>query len=535
MKKRVFAALLAAIMAIGVVGCGNQNEKSSEVITETVESQKESETASEVVVPEVKDPVTIHYWYRNGVGEQQYTADVEKVLNDMLKEMEGYEHISIDLHPTKNMATEFTLAQAEGAPIDLVAVYGLDTVSMISNGDFIAIDDLMAQYPDTISELPDWMVDFGKAFGEQYFIPAYQQAVTRNFVVIPDKYLNMYYAASGKTEADVRAILQGRDIDTVLNFWEEFIVAVRAASGKETKWLRPYETVTNWYNAGQLVSQSSSIYETENGEPIYWQYTEEYKKIMQRMNEWYQKGYIHPDHGTVDNKLFNGNNMLNDEAYVFESYSSCVDEEDVADIVASEIKCTTFWLTDHDFVISKYAAGGNAIYTECEHPEEAMMIIELLMTDKGEEFYNTFVWGLEGTHWQWEDEASKRIKTLEYDGSQGGSTSTYHAWKWNVGNTFNAWNNQAVADDFNDWLEEIHEAPTTVSSRLIGATWDLSSVENQLSQCKAVGSEYKASTLITADDFEKVYNEYMNKLKTAGVEDIIKVIKEIYDAHLAAN
>lgn len=536
MKKRVFTALLAAVMISGLVGCGNQKAKETEEKLESKETSQEEVISSVEEKIEEKEPVTIDYWYRNNVGEQQYTKDVEKILNEMLKEMEGYEHISIDLHPCKDFATEFTLAQADGSEIDLVATYGLDFTTLVNNGDFIPLDELMEAYPSVISELPEWMVPFGKVYDEQYFIPAYQQAVTRNFMIFPDKYLDMYYTATGKNEEEIRKTFLSQDIDSILDFYEEYLLAVRTASGLESKWIEAsyLYSINNWFNAGQLVSLSSSLYEAEGREPMFWQASEEYKQVMQRMNEWYKKGYIHPDYATMDIKPFTGDNMLSDASFVVNGYRSAVSEEYAANAIAPNLKATAIWLSDHDYVISKYAAGGNAIYADCQHPEEAMMIIELLMTKKGEEFYNTFVWGIEGTHWEWVDQATKRIKTLEYDGSQGGTTSTYHAWKWNVGNTFNAWNNQAVADDYNDSILAMHNDPSTVSSDVIGITWDLAAVSDQISQCNAVVKEYHHQALVMADDFEAVYNEFMSKLNTAGVEDIIKVILQQYEDYLTA-
>ena len=542
MKKRVFAALLAAVMVLGMAGCGNQEaEKSGEKSGAQESSQEVKSTSSEAEQkPEEKDPVTIHYWYRNNVGEQQYTGDVEEILNGILKEMEGYEHISIELHPTKDMATEFTLAQADGSQIDLVATYGLDFNTLVSNGDFITLDDLVEKYPDAVSELPEWMVDFGKVNGEQYYIPAYQQAAAREFFIFPDEYLAMYYKETGKTEEDVRAIVKSRDVDTICDFCEEYLLAVRKATGKDTKWI----DVTNlasayrWFNAGQIISGfSSSIFEVKQSEPIYYQLTEEYKKLMQRFNEWYKKGYVHPDYATIKVNDFVKGNFLNDEAYVFAAgYRSAVTEEYAEEYYApgTGVDLTAIWLSDEDFIISQYAAGGNAIYTECEHPEEAMMIIELLMSKKGEEFYNTLIWGIEGTHWEWADKDAKKIKTLEYDGTQGGSTSTYHAWNWNIGNTFNSWKNQSIVDGYRETILAMHESPDTVVSDLLGITWDMSAVATQISQCTAVDKEYHYQALISADDFESVYNEYMNKLKNAGVEDVKKTLLQQYNEYLAA-
>ena len=216
MAKKMLVALLCMCFGIGTLaGCGSEEVQHEETKTSNVET-KESESAidsSEIVKEEPKEPVTINYYYMNGVGEQQYTNQVEDVLNEILKGMEGYEHITIDLHPSKDFATDFTLAQAAGEQIDLVATFGLDLNTLIPNGDFLPLDDLLENNPAVVSEYPDWLVDMGKMYGSQYVIPSYQQAANEMFVYMPVKYLDMYYSKTGKTEEDIRKILNSGSIE----------------------------------------------------------------------------------------------------------------------------------------------------------------------------------------------------------------------------------------------------------------------------------------------------------------------------------
>ena len=192
---------------------------------------------------------------------------------------------------------------------------------------------------------------------------------------------------------------------------------------------------------------------------------------------------------------------------------------------------------DHWYIGSKWAAGGNAIFATCEHPDEAMEVIRMLMTKEGEEIYNTLVWGLEGIHYEWVDRSIPRIKTLEYDSSQAGAgTSTYDCRKWMVGNTFNCWLNQAMADDnYCQWLlDNVHNAESTVTSKVMGYTWNLMDTEDERAACKAVRDEYNASLSngIYGDEWEAKYEEYIAKLNASGLQAILDSVTEQYNSYV---
>ena len=106
MKRKITAFILALSLTVAfAVGCGGEKE--------TAQASTE-ETSSNVDEQSEKEPVELVFWYRNNVGEQEYTQEVEDKLNEMLKGIEGYEHITLRLHPCKDYKTDFALAQASG-------------------------------------------------------------------------------------------------------------------------------------------------------------------------------------------------------------------------------------------------------------------------------------------------------------------------------------------------------------------------------------------------------------------------------------
>jgi len=530
--KKFLALLLALVMLLSLAACVQEKpeETKNPGNNETPKQTQPKETD-----PKPKEEVTLRYFYMNQAGEQQYTADVEKKLNEILDTIPGYEHINMDLVPCNDYATEFTLAQTAGDQIDLVSTYGLDMTSMVKNGDFIELSDLLAKYPNVTSEIPEWLVKMGIVFDGMYYVPTYQQAANMNFWMTTTEYADMYRAKYGKTKEDMTNLFYYGTLEEKLDFAEDMVEAVREGTGKDTKWMHVSFSVTRFFNAEYIGVDYGPIFLIEGQDaPIWWTYSDEYYTVYKRLNEWYKKGYIHPDVTTYKASDYNGKNMLNDESHVFAFGQNAVSAETYSTNTSNSygFPVEYYQVTDHAYIPSKWAAGGNAIYADCAHPEEAMMIIELLMTEKGKEFYSTLVWGLEDIHWKWVDKENEKIETLEYAGSQGDATCSYHAWMWNIGNTFNIWQNQSFTPGFNDYLlNEIHNGEKTVASPATGITWDLSSVQDQIAQCTAVNKEYGG--IYTQDNFEEVYQEFRAKLEAAGVKDILKCLKDQYDAFLA--
>ena len=528
--KKILALVLAVVMMVGICSACTKTPASSQTVSQAESKADASSTA------EPKSPVKIRYYYAAVSGLQTKTNDVAAKLSEMLSQMPGFEHVSIELvpHPAANYATNVTLDETSGAQIDLLATYKLDFSSMVNAGSFQDLSDLLAKHPDITTELPEWLIEMGKYNGTQYYIPTYQQASNGYFFIAP----NAYYEAAGKTADEARNIFQKGTLTEKLDFLEAFCRGVREGTGKQTKWIQVPKFrdlhLVEYIDAnyGQLILR-------EGKAPEYTAMTEDMKTMFQYAAKWYKEGLVHPDVSTYKATDFMWANFLNDESLVFDwPEGSCSEEQLLAkNSWTNNIPATAVHTADHWYIGSKWAAGGNAIHSTCKNPDEAMGIIDLLMTKKGEEFYNTLVWGLEGVHWKWVDKDNKRIETLEFSGSQGQADGTHTVWKWEVGNTFNAWKNQAVADGSNEYiLNEIHNGKNTTTSAVMGYTWDLTELRSKIDDLKTIDDEYFNQLLngINGDNWESVYNEYMDKLKKSGVQEVLDNLTKQYNDYTSS-
>lgn len=482
-----------------------------------------------------EEPVLLTYYMVNSGGEEEYTAQVAEKFSEMLQ-AKGI-NVKIELHPyaepNGGYQTGFTLAQTSGAQIDMFVTYALDFTTEVENGSVMPLDDLLATHPDVVAEVPEWLVKMGRVNGTQYYIPSYQQATNGYYFMAPNAYLE----AANLTIEDVREVMNHGTTAEKLDLLEKYCRDVRTATGKDTKWLSmPPFYAMSWVeyidnNYGDLILREGS-----DG-PEYWPLTDDAKIMYEYAAKWYKEGLIHPDVMTYTGGDFRGKNFLNDESLVVDWPQNTCSEEMMLSTTSwtKDVPASVCLMFDHWYIGSKWAAGGNAIFATCEHPDEAMEVIRMLMTKEGEEIYNTLVWGLEGTHYEWVDRSIPRIKTLEFDSSQGGSGATYECRKWEVGNTFNCWLNQAMADGFNEWLlENVHNAESTTTSKVMGYTWNLMDTEDERAACKAVRDEYNASLSngIYGDDWEAKYEEYIAKLNASGLQNILDSVTEQYNSYV---
>ena len=156
-----------------------------------------------------------------------------------------------------------------------------------------------------------------------------------------------------------------------------------------------------------------------------------------------------------------------------------------------------------------------------------MKLLNLLQSDK--ELYNLLTFGIEGEHYT--KTGDDRIET-PYESGQGTSDDKYGLWKWIIGNTHLAYQTQAEPDGYKEWVfDEVNS--TDKHSRLMGFVPDTSKIESSIAQVNAVKSEYFGSLASgSMSDWESTYNEWMEKVKAAGNEEIKAELQRQIDEFL---
>ena len=542
MKKwqRTLTILLAAGMVLGTVGCGQNDEKTNKQSTESSAVQSEA-ASSEVVEEEPKEPVLLE-WYFRGNGQQKDTDEVEAAVNELLKEYPGLEHVSIniDCFPVSEYSQQVQLGQASGAQMDIVNSVSLNFYQQVEQGTWMPMEDYISD--ELKSELPDWLWEMGSVDGHIYMVPNYQNSFNTQYLFFPKEYMDKY----GNYE-EMKAALQdeNKTLAEKAAYLEEYVMAVREGEG-DTKYAAPIASAAHNGTFGYAFTTpfdtivNNFVVEDGSNEVVYGYERDYFKESWAIYADWYDKGIFSPDGVATDDMKYRQGHMMDSTSYVFSAGELYGSEERVAKTYSDQwgFEVYAICTQPYDFIQKSWAAGGNGISSTCEHPEEAAALLEAITcgSDLGKKIYNTLVFGIEGKHYEFEDEANDRIRTIEYDASQGSSDTSYAGLKWVIGNSFYAYKNQAVLDDQYTVAKELNESPDTVASSLIGFVPDTSSIQTKLEQVGAIEAEYESTLnkgILGTDEWEAYYEEFMKKLKQAGMDDIKAELQRQLDEFLA--
>lgn len=472
-----------------------------------------------------KDPVTIVYVFA-GNGMQTDTALVNEALNEWLHKTPGYEYLSIELIPCggsgNSLATQITLLEASNEQIDMCNSYGITMGDYVNDGYAIPLNDLIDE--TTLNEeLPQWLLNLGKWGDTMYFVPNLQQPTKIRYLVVPTEYLQ-YYDGGAEAIRDVWLNPESTTEDKLATI-EDFVFAVREGTGLQTKWsssnlypqeFLPMEGFLSYWIVNRIgTDEIVNVFEQDC-----------YVDALRTQARWYSEGIIHPDSATITLNDYIDANSMNDESIIcWFNNGFFLDADHLTDVFERNVGGVdlSYIPTQSQYAIgSTWSAGGNWITSSCQHPEDAMKIIELLNSEKGTEFYNLLVYGIEGRQYTVNEDGS--IHTLEYDGKQGGSSVSYMTPGWEVGNVIHQYHNQSYVEGQNEMIMDVANSDKVLTSTISGVKFDTTKVADQWAQVTSVYNEYFSILgygIEGIEQFDTYYNEMIDKLYSAGLQDVL--------------
>ncbi len=471
--KRIICLLLCLVMASGLMaGCGEKKE----------------------------DGITLRWYAR--INKEADCDEVFEKASEMAQEKIG---VKLDIIPLEDYNSKISVINASGEDFDIV--YTSSTVNNVyenvADGNLLELDELLPQYaPNLWKEVGEDVWDGIRINGHIYAIPNQQIFARGPGFMIPTQNIE----------------LLGLDVEEMQNWtladFEQYLQAIKDKTGKygyvASTWgadgcqLEGFEQVLGGGLPGVI------RFNEENPEIINQYESEEYKEHIRIRTEWVKKGLAAPMEVTENDVvkyakgegevipwlLFMNTYLPGCEATYKQNYGF-----DVTVVTKSEPLLTSYGL------VSTMAA----INADTRYPEKAVEFLELLNTDK--DFYNLITYGIEGKHY---------TKT----GENHIERSTEHPYSqpaWAIGNTFNGYLLPGQADDVYEATKEINA--NAKRSPILGFTPDQEPIKLEIANCRAVLDEYSIIALGIIDT-EKEYAEFMSKLKSAGVDKIIKELNK---------
>lgn len=463
-----------------------------------------------------KEAVKLKY-VMAGPGIQADSQKVWKAFNEKLAEKLPGVTVEFEVFPMSDYKQQFMLMQTSREKMDIVNTYGLNFADEVRKETFAPIDNYLDKYGKEVkAALPDWLWDYGKINNVQYAVPSYQMMAVQYAIKtqkdLADKYLD-------KERLKAALYASNQMTEEVYDVLEEYLAKLKENGELRlgfNRWFngKGTETVVNRFSIN--VDDPKCIVKYDFA-------TDSTRKSYERMADWYKKGYIRPD---VLSAKDEDERKGKEDGYTLWTDSDAYGGSE-ADLIRYGIEVYSIPIMDKYYIPATNAAAGTAIMKTCEHPEEAMQVINLLQTDK--DLYNLLVWGIEGDHYTVTSE--NRIQT-EFEG-QATSNARYGLFKWIIGNTSLSYETQSDLEGTNDYTFNVINK-SDFRSRLIGFIPDMSKISTQIAQLDSIKGEYLDGLQSGAiENWEDVYNEWLDKMEKAKYKEVEAELQRQIDEFLA--
>ncbi len=276
------------------------------------------------------------------------------------------------------------------------------------------------------------------------------------------------------------------------------------------------------YLAGDTYSFAAQTYDNSDPTVINPYATDLMKEIVKITQEWYRAGYIAKD--ADQHSDFGAEFQTGSYFAVTQSMKPGKGAEYTVNGNASmEVRFT------HPVIRTKDVGGSMlAIVEGSRHPERAMQFIALLESDAY--LLNTIIFGLEGTHYNFVDEAHTRIEQTE----EGKNKYNLKGNAWMFGNQLMNYTTNEEAEDKWEQFAAFNKSGTEVQA--LGFNYDPTEMSAVLTNVNEVKRQYNLLTCgIMEGDVEANLAAMNQAMIDAGLNDILADVQAQFDAWRAGN
>lgn len=551
--KRILALILALVMMLSLIGCGNQNETpvaGTDPVAEAPEKDNETE-------PVELEPVTLQFVYR--YGEREKSQDVIEVFNEKLAEV--LPNTTVEFTFVDDYATSWPLFLAGGETMD-IAWAGFETPFQqdVKDGNLIGLSALIEEYaPHIQEEMEIWPDAYNSATldGEVWGIPCIQPTVAESQQFIYSPAIQPYL-----DEAELAAELHANHkmTEKTLDILEEAVqkgIDDGAFVVGSPSWYILPEIIRGGALLGYmpLGAAGYNMYfdpEAENPVAMHIWEIPEYKMMVERFAEWYDKGWV--TETQVLGQLPEGAQGL---FYFYEPWnSSWADADENGSKVLYEDGTKTMMTNKPtDAYVGTSVFGSKDTYLTIpytsENPERAMMLIDILrdgdVNGVGYELMNLLCYGFEKSSPEAEKYGWWGYTAEEIDGQMqvvpdpdDVNMNKHLWWNWAVFNTFKvmhdggALTTTAAKEYALNFYTDVY--PQLKKTALAGMTVDFSNLVDEFDSISTVYAEYDNQFISGCGgtaNVDSLLSDAMAKINQAGLEAIKADLQAQIDAYIA--
>ncbi len=509
-RKRIAALVMATFMAVSALtGCGQSGENGQKAETgeEDVKESADSEDAQE-------ETVQLELYAISFGGNNDSLEKVNQAVNDYIRPLIHAE-VKLNIVNFGSYAQQVNLMMSGDEQVDLMLSTGSLTSTLAGQGALSGLDELLAEYgSDIIGIMGEDVLASCKYGGVTYAVPTNR-----------DLARSMCYYYRDDINQELGLGLENAktldDIEKCFEIMHEKDPDMAGIAGNSTMgclfqyW--DWDPISN--NYGVLLDLGSEL-KVEN---LY--ESEGYVELVERMYDWYQKGYIYQEitTSTVSNPdLFATGKMLG-----YFANGNPTSDTSQSQMLGGPIR--------HIELVEPYMSS-STVQTACwtvphnsRYPQKAMELLNLMYTDSY--LVNLLCYGIEGENYVIKDAEQGMIG---YPDGQDAQSRTYdNTLGW-------TWGNMLIGYTWEGDDPDVHEQMTAFNnsarrSKALGFTFDPSNVQNETTACANVFAKYAMGIESGSLDPAQTLPKFQEELRSAGIDTIIAEKQRQLDEWAAAN
>lgn len=473
---RVLAVLVLVCFAVLATGCAGETDPTE------AEEGKNAEQAPVIYMTLLKGMGNMEDW-------PLVLEEINKIIMDKIQVQVDVSYID-----ASNAASQINARILRKEPLDLVIFP--DFRESCRKGYVMELDGLLDAYGADIKNiLSEEELGYGKSGEHIYGLCRNAELATSYGICMRKDILEEY-------EIDPENI---RSLDDVEKMLEE----IHAAGGRKEKIAPMIFPVFDPLGDGNGVLME----EEQPLQVVNYYDSEEFEAFVRRIYNWKQKGYIFEKGYSYDNSrdlLYSA--FADGELFAyFIKYKPGID---VQEKNLTGVDVVTVNLTEPVIVTEASAMGMWSIYSESQHPEEAMKLLNLLYTDK--ELMNLFCWGIEGKHY-----VVKEDGTITYPENVTAKTVGYNYNRnWQFPNQYLAYTWEDDSKTLEEDVKQYNAA--AVRSPAVGFAFDDTYVQAECERVNEVVDVYMRGFLTGEFELKEALASFREELQRAGMDRIVE-------------
>lgn len=433
-------------------------------------------------------------------GDQNDLSKVQEEINKITLESIN---TTVRLLPISFSAwsQQKNLMLASNEALDIIFTLG-DYSTDVAKGSLLPLSELLDEYGQDIKiAVGEDFLRAAQINGEIYAVPS-----VRDYAAGP--ILLMRKDLVDKNNIDPSAIHTLEDVGRVLQIIKENEPAVTPltnfAGGTPMQMISRGYIDTLGDNFGVLLGHDDGLHVTN------WYESAEYASLLTTLRSWYEAGYFAKDVATSNANVYD---MIRSQK-AFAYFANNKPGIELQETLASGNELVSASLSEAYSATENITSIMTGIARNTRDKEKAMQFLNLLYSDA--RIVNLLDWGIEGTHYvvnpdglisypEGVDSATVGYNSSSYSFLFGDQTLSY-IWE---GNDPELW----------DKLKAFNS--DAIKSKAFGFTFDATPVKTVVAALTNVVSQYTSALETGSVETQKILPEFIDKLKAAGIDEVI--------------